>query len=85
MNENGDVSPKCNWEEGGEVMSFKVGDKVRILNRDYHGEIAVVKSFSKNLIGETLLDVSLTSSDGGEAASWWECLCFYPSEVEHTS
>ena len=65
-----------------EKHAFKVGDKVRILNRDYHGEIAVVKSLSKNFLGNPLLDVALASSDGGEAA---KCLCFYPSEVEHTS
>ena len=62
-----------------EKHDFKVGDKVRILNRDYRDEIAIVSGLSENLFGKPLLDVDIDYGRDGICRG----LCFYPGEVEH--
>jgi|TARA_R110002051_G_scaffold239781_1_gene300405 hypothetical protein len=62
-----------------EKHDFKVGDKIRILHRDYIDEIAVVRGLSENLLGKPLLDVDIDYGRDGILKG----LCFYPDEVEH--
>lgn len=64
-------------------MPFAIGDRVRILNRDYRGAKATVVNFETNLLGMALVMVRLDAVpeyDEGEYVS--PDPCFFPNEVE---
>ena len=60
---------------------FKIGDKVKILNRDYEDEPGTIIREEKNALGLPLLILDMLTDETRKTCSEYE-LCFYPHELE---
>jgi len=64
-----------------ETHDLKVGDKVKILSRDYANDTGTIIKEEKNSLGLPLLILDMLTDETRETCSGYE-LSFYPHELE---